>query len=190
VRALVDRALDRVFDEPFDIRSDDDFARVMLEHPNAGRAGAAAGALAGFIAIARPMAERGLRFVRTSGKAPVPAAKAAKYAAIALPITIQLGSVTRQGVRELQVLASYVIHRFRAEGIVAGRDTVQAVTLSLYLDPERPVDLTLTPGRASGRLMRTWAFRSLGTDGEVAVHRRTRALLDALDRLDFRALPV
>lgn len=184
VRALVDSALDRVFDEPLEIRSNDEFARAMLEHPSGARAGAAAGALAGFVALARPAAERGLRILRTSGKAPVPAAKAAKYAAIALPVTITLASTARRGVRELQVIASYVIHKLRDEGVDPGRDTVRALALSLYLDPERPPDRTLTPGRAAGRLTRAWALRSLGADSDVAVHRRTRALLDAFDRLD------
>jgi len=65
VRTMVDTALDRVFDEPFDIRSDTDFERILLEPAGAGRPGAAASALAGFVAMATPIAQRALRLVRT-----------------------------------------------------------------------------------------------------------------------------
>lgn len=115
VRALVDGALDRVFDEPFDIRSDADFMRILLDPAtNAGRTGATASALAGFVTMVTPFAERTLRLLRTGSKAPIPAARAAKYAAVAVPIGVQVSATVRRGVRELQALASYLIHELRA----------------------------------------------------------------------------
>ncbi len=121
---MVDSALDRVFDEPFDIRSDTDFERILLEPAGAGRPAAAASALAGFVAMATPIAQRTLRLVRAGSKAPIPAAKAAKYAAIAVPIGVQLSSTVRRGIRELQALASFIIWRLRDEGIEPERSFV------------------------------------------------------------------
>ena len=95
VRTMVDSALDRVFDEPFDIRSDTDFERILLEPASTGRPSTTASALAGFVAIATPFAERTLRIMRAGTRAPIPAAKAAKYAAIAVPIGVQLSSTVR-----------------------------------------------------------------------------------------------
>jgi hypothetical protein len=188
VRATVDRALDRVFDEPFDIRSADDFVRLMVDPPDSGRPGTAAGALAAFVAIAAPLTERGLRLVRASGRAPIPAARAAKYAAVAVPVGVQLSATVRRGVRELQVLASYIVRRFREQGIVPNRGLVRSLTVSLALDPERRPDVSVEPRRAAARLARTWIFRAVGTDTEHAVRDRAHAQLAALERIDLRDL--
>ena len=188
VRALVDSALDRVFDEPFDVRSDTDFERILLEPASTGRPGAAASALAGFVAMATPFAERTLRIVRTGSKAPIPAAKAAKYAAIAVPIGVQLSSTVRRGVRELQALASFIIWRLRDEGIEPERAFVRALTVSLYIDADRRPNLHIPPRRAATSLSRVWIFRAIGTDSESHVFKRGQAWVAALDRLDLAAL--
>jgi hypothetical protein len=188
VRALVDGALDRVFDEPFDVRSDTDFERILLEPAGTGRPGAAASALAGFVAVATPFAERTLRIVRTGSKAPIPGVKAAKYAAIAVPIGVQLSSTVRRGVRELQALASFIIWRLRDEGIEPERAFVRALTVSLYVDPDRRPNLQIPPRRAATSLSRVWIFRAIGTDSESHVFKRGQAWVAALDRLDLAAL--
>jgi hypothetical protein len=188
VRALVDGALDRVFDEPFDVRSDTDFERILLEPASTGRPGAAASALAGFVAMATPFAERTLRIVRSGSKAPIPAAKAAKYAAIAVPIGVQLSSTVRRGVRELQALASFIIWRLRDEGIEPDRSFVRGLTVSLYIDPDRRPNLKIPPRRAAASLSRAWIFRAIGTDSESHVFKRGQAWIAALDRLDLVAL--
>jgi hypothetical protein len=189
VRALVDSALDRVFDEPFDIRSDADFLRVILEPAsNVGRTGATASALAGFVTMMTPFATRALRMLRTGGKAPLPGAKAAKYAAIAVPIGVQLSATVRRGVRELQALASYLIHEMRIRGIEPDRDVVRALTLSLYIDPDRRPPLHANPRRIATSLSRVWIFRALGTDSDHHVRRRGEAWIDAVARLDLDEL--
>ena len=75
-----------------------------------------------------PIAQRTLRLVRTGSKAPIPAAKAAKYAAIVVPIGVQLSSTVRRGIRKLQALASFIIWRLRDEGIEPERAFVRALT--------------------------------------------------------------
>ena len=188
VRTLVDSALDRVFDEPFDVRSDTDFERILLEPAGTGRPGAAASVLAGFVAVATPFAERTLRIVRTGSKAPIPAAKAAKYAAIAVPIGVQLSSTVRRGIRELQALASFIIWRLRDEGIEPDRSFVRALTVSLYVDPDRRPDLNIPSRRVAASLSRVWIFRAIGTDSESHVFKRGQAWVAALDRLDLADL--
>ena len=189
VRALVDGALDRVFDEPFDIRSDADFLRVVLAPlSNAGRTGATASALAGFVTMITPFAERTLRLLRTGAKAPLPGVKAAKYAAVAVPIGVQLSTTVRRGVRELQAIASYLVHELRTQGIEPDRDLVRGLTLSLYLDPDRRPHLTADPRRVALSLSRVWVLRALGTDSEQHVRRRGEAWIQAIERLDLREL--
>ena len=188
VRGLVDGALDKVFDEPFDIRSANDFERVLLEPSNVGRSGAAASALAGFVAMATPFAERTLRLVRVGGKAPLPAARAAKYAAVAVPIGMQLSTTVRRGVREIQALASYLIHKLRDAGLEPERGLVRALTVSLYLDPDRRPNLQLTAGKAATSLSRVWIFRAIGTDSENHVRKRGQAWILAIERLDLATL--
>lgn len=188
VRSLVDGALDKVFDEPFDIRTANDFERILLEPSNVGRSGGAASALAGFVAMATPFAERALRLVRVGGKAPIPAARAAKYAAVAVPITVQLSTTVRRGVREMQALSSYVICKLRDAGVEPQRGFVRALTLSLYLDPDRRPNLQLTPGKAASSLSRIWIFRAIGTDSDNHVYKRGQAWIAAIERLDLATL--
>jgi hypothetical protein len=185
---MVDTALDRVFDEPFDIRSDTDFERILLEPAGAGRPGAAASALAGFVAMATPIAQRTLRIVRTGSKAPIPAVRAAKYAAIAVPIGVQLSSTVRRGIREIQALASFIIWRLRDEGIEPDRSFVRALTVSLYIDADRRPNLAVAPSRIAASLTRVWILRAIGTDSEAHVFKRGQSWIAALDRLDLADL--
>jgi hypothetical protein len=185
-RGLIDHSLARVFDEPYDIRSPEDFERVMVE--GAGTASlVSAGALAAMVARATPWVERALPIASKSAKVGK-AVPAVRYAAMAIPVGLQVSTAIRHGLRELQVLASYLIRRFRDEGIEPSRDLVTAVALSLALDPDRRPDVGLTPGRAGPGLVRRWLLRSLGKDTHGAVRRRARTDLAAIERLDFQAL--
>ena len=83
-RRMVDHALDRVFDEPYEIHSEDDVERVMTEH-RATMSFASAGALAGFVERALPLAKLS---TKAGKKIPMPAIK---YTIAAIPIAMQLG---------------------------------------------------------------------------------------------------
>jgi hypothetical protein len=185
-RGLIDSSLARVFDEPYDIRSPEDFERVMVE--GAGTASlVSAGALAAMVARATPWVEKALPIASKSAKAGK-AVPAVRYTMLALPVAMQVSTAVRHGLRELQVLASYLMGRFRDEGIEPSRELVTALALSLALDPDRRPDVRLTPGRAGPGLVRRWLLRSLGKDTHGAVRRRARADLAAIERLDLRAL--
>lgn len=180
-RRMVDGALDRVFNEPFEIHTEDDFERVMTEH-RATMSFASAGALAGFVERALPLAKLS---TKAGKKMPLPAIK---YTLAAIPIAMQLGNSVRHGVREVQVLASYLIHRLREAGVEPRRGLVTALALSISLEPERRPDLGLTPARAGAGLARLWIMRSVRTESGKSVGRRARSEAAAVDRLDLRAV--
>jgi hypothetical protein len=180
-RRMVDSALDRVFNEPFDVHTEDDFERVMTEH-HVAMSFATAGTLAAFVERALPVAKLS---TKAGKKLPMPAIK---YTLAAIPIALQLGSSVRHGVRELQVIASYLIHRLREAGVEPRRGLVSALALSIALDPERRPDVGLTPGRAGAGLARQWILRSMGKQSAKALTRRAHADVAAVDRLDLRAV--
>ena len=180
-RRMVDSALDRVFNEPYEIHSEDDFERVMTQH-RATMSFASAGAIAGFVERALPLAKLS---TKAGKKIPMPAIK---YTLAAIPIAMQLGNSVRHGVREVQVLASYLIHRLREAGVEPRRGLVTALALSISLDPERRPDIGLTPARAGAGLARLWIMRSVRTESGKSVGRRARSEAAAVDRLDLRAV--
>ena len=194
VRALVDGALDRVFDEPFDVRTAQELEDLVATGPTGGAAAPTATAITAFVAAATPMARRALALATKSSKvatkAPLPSSKAVKIGLASIPVAMRLSTTSRRGVRELQLLASYLVTRFRAAGVDAAPGLVRSLTLSLYLDPARRPALDLPGGRATGAVARQWVLRSLGGDAEAAVRARARRQAEAIDRLDLVALAV
>lgn len=192
VRALIDGALDRVFDEPFDVRTAEEFEDLVAIGPTGVGAAPAATTLTAFVAAATPMARRALAVATKSGKfaskAPLPSSKAFKVGLASIPIALRLSTTSRRGVRELQLLASYVINRLRAAGVDPDHGLVRSLTLSLYLDPARRPALEIPTGRAAGGVARQWVLRSLGGDAESAVRARARRQAEAIDRLDLAAV--
>jgi hypothetical protein len=194
VRALIDGALDRVFDEPFDVRTAEEFEDLVAIGPTGVGAAPAATTLTAFVAAATPMARRALAVATKSGKfaskAPLPSSKAFKVGLASIPVALRLSTTSRRGVRELQLLASYVINRLRGAGVDPDHGLVRSLTLSLYLDPARRPALEIPTGRAAGGVARQWVLRSLGGDAESAVRARARRQAEAIDRLDLTALGV
>lgn len=193
-RAVVDGALDRVFDEPYAVETAEDFERLMLAHHGTSGPGAlaSAGAIAAFVRSATPFAERALRFARVgssaAGKTPFLPAKLAKYAIVAIPVALSLTGSARRGVHELQVLASFLIHRFRQHGIEPERGLVRALTVAITLDPDRRPNLASSGRRAGAGLGGQWIVRSIGDDSANAVRNRARRQLAAVERLDLPEL--
>jgi hypothetical protein len=189
VRALVDGALDRVFDEPFDVRSAEELEHLVAAGPVGVGAAPAATTLTAFVAAATPIARRALAMATKSGKlaskTPLPSSKAFKVGIASIPVAMRLSTTARRGVREVQLLASYVITRLRHAGVDPDPGLVRSLTLSLYLDPARRPTLEPPSGRAAGGVARQWVLRSLGGDAESAVRARARRQAEALDRLDL-----
>jgi len=193
-RALVDTTLDRVFDEPFDVRTADEFEELVATGPIGNGPGPAATSLGAFVAAATPLARRALTAATRSSKvvtkAPLPSSRMLKIGIASIPVAMRVSTTTRRGVRELQLLSSYVINRLRAAGVKPERGLVRALTLSLYVDPARRPSLDSTGSRAAGAISRQWVLRSLGGDAETAIRARARRQAEALNRLDLPALAV
>ena len=192
VRALVDGALDRVFDEPFDVRDAQELEDLVAAGPVGGSTAPAATTVTAFVAAATPMARRALALASKSGKVatkvPLPSSKAFKIGLASIPVALRLSTTSRRGVRELQLLASYLIYRLRRAGVDPDPGLVRSLTLSLYLDPARRPTLEIPGGRATGAVARQWVLRSLGGDAESAVRARARRQSEAIDRLDLAGL--
>jgi hypothetical protein len=186
---LIDGALERVFDEPFDVRSGQELEDLVAAGPAGGGAAPTATTVTAFVAAATPMARRALALATKSSKVatktPLPSSKAFKVGLASIPVALRLSTTSRRGVRELQLLASYVISRLRAVGVRPDPGLVRSLTLSLYLDPARRPTLEAPGGRAAGAVARQWVLRSLGGDAESAVRSRARRQAEALDRLDL-----
>jgi hypothetical protein len=193
-RAVVDAALDRVFDEPYSVETPDDFERLMTSHHGTSAAGtlATAGTIAAFVRSATPFAERALKFARVgssaAAKTPFLPAKLAKYAIMVIPVAMTLTGTVRRGVYELQVLASFLIHRFRHVGIDPDPGLVRALTVAITTDPDRRPNLGASARRSGAGLGGQWILRSVGNDSVSAVRNRARLQLAAVERLDLREL--
>jgi hypothetical protein len=191
-RALLDSALDRVFDEPYDVRSAEELERLAMEAPAGIGPGVSATSVGAFVAAATPFARRAagiaLRSARVAERTPSPWSRVARVGVGVAPVAAQLTTTARRGIRELQLLASYVIARARAAGIEPERGFVRALTMSLAIDPARRPDLDSSGRQATAGITRQWVRRSVGSDGEEDVRTRVRRQAEALDRLDLPAL--
>jgi hypothetical protein len=88
----------------------------------------------------------------------------------------------RAGVREVQVLGSYLAHRLQTiTGVPADPELVKRLTVELYLHPTRRPDLTGRRPRVGG-LLRRWLLRgALGRDTSAT----TSKALKAAEKLDL-----
>ena len=142
VRTLVDGALDRVFDEPFDVRTAAELEDLVAAGPIGNGPGPAATSLGAFVAAAMPLARRALigREQVVEGRDQGRRCRRRRRSRSDWPRSpsrCASSTTTRRGVRELQLLASYVITRLRAAGVDPDRGLVRSLTLSLYVDPAR-----------------------------------------------------
>jgi hypothetical protein len=125
-----------------------------------------------FVAIATPVARialRGARFTR------VPWVLVASSA-------VSIGVTVRNGVRELQVLAALLAHRFEHEtGSPHDPALIRKLTLELYLKPRRAPDFS-DLGLPLARLARRWIVSgALGRN----TRKKIEKALDAAEHLDL-----
>jgi hypothetical protein len=92
----------------------------------------------------------------------------------------------RQGVREVQVIGSYLAARIEhATGRPPDPDLVKRVTVQLYLSPTRKADLTVPENLEARKLLQRWLFN--GFLGRTTNKTAVRAI-GAVERLDVSAL--
>jgi hypothetical protein len=168
----IEKALDRVFAAPLDVRSAVEAMAMVETQPTSGalRRGAQ-------WAAARTATRVGTRL----------GPKAAGRVALPLGVAIELGLASKGGIKELQVLASFLLARLRDDGHPVDRELVRRATLAIYLDPDRTPDLRVAVHRRSLAVAKRWSVDAFPLNGR-ALASRTRARVDAIARLDTAQL--
>jgi hypothetical protein len=113
--------------------------------------------------------------------------KAVKVGRRTIPVAVmaKLGtdvvSSFRLGAYELELLASFVVHRLRAAGQPVEPRLVQRVTVNAYLNPGRKHDVTEARRSAAPALAAMWAGRVLVVEPAFGRMRKAAALVESLD---------
>jgi hypothetical protein len=128
-----------------------------------------------FVGLATPVvriALRGARFTRIPW-------------VLVASTSVSIGVTVRTGVRELQVLAALLAHRFKEEtGAQPDAALLRKLTLEVYLRPSRAPNVS-DVSLPLARLARRWIVR--GVLGR-STRSKTHKALDAAERLDMAAL--
>ena len=171
-RQVVTQAFDRVLASDLQVTSAAEGKRLLAEDDETEEL---ADSIQRFVGLATPIVRivaRGARFTR------VPWVLVASS-------TVSIGVTVRAGVRELQVLAALLAHRFEQDtGAPPDAALLQKLTLELYLSPRRTPavsDLHLPVTR----LARRWIISgALGRD----TRSKTGKALDTAEHLDLATL--
>ena len=104
--------------------------------------------------------------------------------------TAAVASSVRGGVGEVQVIGSYVASKLDDAGVKADPDFIRRVTLEVYLNPSKSVDLNARDDLGASRLLAFWLRHSgaIPILSKSRTDRQRRAWIDAVDRLDLPAL--
>src|SRR3954469_11601753 len=128
-------AVDRVFFEPLDVANEAEALALLADREDGSRLraamlGASEWALARF--ARRTLLPRlGTKVAVWTG------GKTAGKVILPITLSIEVTLAARDGVRELQVLASFLMSRLRAAGLPVQQRLVRRTTTSLYLYPSR-----------------------------------------------------
>jgi hypothetical protein len=169
---VVTQAFDRVLSSDLRVESAAEGKRLLAEDDSTEEL---ADSIQRFVGLATPIVRvvaRGARFTR------VPWVLVASS-------TVSIGVTVRAGVRELQVLAALLAHRFEQEtGALPEPALLQKLTLELYLSPRRTPDVS-DLRLPIVRLARRWIISgALGRD----TRGKTGKALVAAEHLDLRTL--
>ena len=175
--SLYDRAIDRMLARPYQVATADE-ARALLDDPESIDVSALADQIQQVAIIAIPIARRVGTLTRVPGLKRVP------WVLTILTVANVARSI-RQGVREVQVVGSYLAARLHATtGEPPDPALVKALTVQVYLSPSR------RPSAAdrsvpAGRLLRRWL--TYGVVGRTTNKTAVRAI-GAVEQLDVPAL--
>jgi hypothetical protein len=166
---VVHQAFERLLSSEVEVETAVEAKRLLADHEDTEEL---TDSIQRFVAIATPVARvalRGARFTR------VPWVLVASSA-------VSIGVTVRNGVRELQVLAALLAHRFEHEtGSPPDPALIRKLTLELYLKPRRAPDFS-DLGLPLARLARRWIVSgALGRN----TRKKIEKALDAAEHLDL-----
>jgi hypothetical protein len=212
----LERSLDRVFDEPFDVPDAVTAIRLLsgvdpvpmsavgryLEGQALVRIGSqvakvagrskAAGAAARVAAVPAAMTETGAATAATTAGATAMSTAtsmgAAALAAAAVAAATRATRSVRRGLNDVRVLASYVASRAREQHVVLDKPMLRALTLAAYTDPRRRVDFRFAGSRGAAGVLARWSRDAASTPSQSRRRDNAEAWVGAVDRLDLAAL--
>lgn len=188
---LVDAGLDRVFAEPLVVPDAATALRLLSDDRLIEDSEDVGARMARFAMVSLPVALSVWRRVgpslRLAGRV-TPGGRGVRLALAAVPLTTGLISSARQGVHELQVLASLLVARLRAVGLPADRGLVRSLVLSVYLNPSRTPDLDTRVANSSSALARSWILRAIPYVWHPNAEKRSARRIKAIETLDLATL--
>ena len=169
---VVSQAFERVLSSDLRVMTAAEGKRLLAEDDSTEEV---ADRIQRFVALATPIVRvvaRGARFTRVPW-------------VLVASTTVSLGVTVRAGVRELQVLAALLAHRFEQEtGSLPEPALLQKLTLELYLSPRRTPDVS-NLRLPLVRLARRWIISgAFGRD----TRGKTGKALDRAEHLDLATL--
>lgn len=187
--AAVDAILDKIVSEPFDLASSEEAVALMAEPPPESALFASIPTVAALAARGGAMYRKFRAAKSASSTAGGPAGVTMMVVtAAAVAATTRFLTSVRWGLRDIQVMASYLSRRSRIEGLELEPGLARSLTISAYLDPRRHAGLDYANVRGAGALVGAWSTQMIANRGEVATGKRARERIDALDRYDLGAL--
>ena len=214
----LERALDRVFDEPFDVPDADTAVRLLSGTQAApmgivgrylegqalvriaaqvtklaarSRAAGAAARVAAVPAAINSASGATAGAAATAGGAAMSTATsmgAAALAAAAVAAATRTTRTVRRGLLDVRVLASYLASQARAQHVVLDKAALRALTLATYTDPRRRVDFRFAGTRGATAVLARWSRDTASTPSDARRRDDIDAWIDAIDRLDLAAL--
>lgn len=177
----IDDVLDRVFDEPLDIRSAHE-ARAHLHAQPSSFLSSALAAQGVQWAMARSAATKaGAKLVARMGGV------AGRKVILPVTVAVDIGLGAREGLRELQILASFLINRLRAAGLPTDDDLVRRTTTAIYLEPRVFPEISRSSRSLALGVSKRWARHAI-PGGKRRREADAEARIFAVDLLDLNRL--
>ena len=178
VGSLYERAIDRVLARPYQVGTADE-ARALLDDPETIDVSAFADQIQQIAIVAVPIMRRVAMFRRLPGVKKVPWV-------LSIVTVANVSRAIRQGVREVQVIGSYVGSRLHAAtGQPADPELVKHLTVQLYLSPTRRPRVDPEERVPAVKLIRRWML--YGLMGRTTNKSAVRAVA-AVERMDVRSV--
>ncbi|MCC6434523.1 MAG: hypothetical protein IT196_05790 [Acidimicrobiales bacterium] len=174
--AVIETALNRCFDSPYDIRN----AYEAMQAINPTETGA------GGQGAVRKLADWGAARAATRIGTKY-GAKVAGRAVAPIGMAVEFGLSARDGIRELQVLTSFLVTRFRLEGYRPDKELIRRTVLAVYLQPKVRPDLKVPMHRRSLAVAKRWSVNTLPLTGRMQSS-QTRQRVDAIAVLPLAQL--
>lgn len=172
---VIEGALNRCFDSPYDVRNA--FEAMQAIDPDSGPGGQGAMRKMAEWGAARAATRIGTKYgTKVAGRAVAP-----------IGMAVEFGLAARDGVRELQVLTSLLLTRFRVEGYRPDHELIRRTVLAVYLQPRARPDLKVPLHRRSLAVAKRWSVNTLPLTGRRQSN-QTRQRVDAIATLPLAAL--